>query len=468
LALTTAQVAWAGRATADDPAAARGTLPHVVVWPTLTPAGDGPQAPAPHRVREADGALYTRSQELDATLRDAVQDLGFQVDLADPGPEGDRVRDLDILRRTKPAPDDKDAEGTWLVSARLEPIDKKDTYLLRVLVSPPGGKEVRVRAAEVAGADVAARGLALMRDLLASSKAANIVQSAIERDARRPNAVVEEPRSAGRAVLAVHGAVFGAFAAFALERAGGASDPRVLYPLLALGSGVGIGTALLASAEWNVTPGNAWYVAAGSLWGTVAGVSLANGFDIPLTDRYALGVAGGFTGLGLAMLALIKNKMDEGDAVLTHSGGAVGLLAGSSIELLARGSVTDTPQIGAGIGAATGLVAMGALATAVRISPTRVLLLDLGVALGGIGGAALSSPLIFENVTEPKARGFYTATLVGALVGGTTAWYLTRGQKGGTANRLAPTVRPTGGVIGYSETRAGAVPAYGAGVHVTF
>ena len=48
----------------------------VVIWPTLAPAGDQ-AGEATHRPTEAEAALYVRAQELDATLRDAAQDLGF-------------------------------------------------------------------------------------------------------------------------------------------------------------------------------------------------------------------------------------------------------------------------------------------------------------------------------------------------------------------------------------------------------
>jgi len=62
-------------------------------------------------------------------------------------------------------------------------------------------------------------------------------------------------------VLAVNGALFGAFVAYSVQRASGNDDPRVLYPLLALGTGVGIGTSLLASEEWDIGTGQAWFLA---------------------------------------------------------------------------------------------------------------------------------------------------------------------------------------------------------------
>ena len=71
----------------------------VVVWPTLTPAGDDTGTVSLHKPTASEGRVHARAQELDATLRDAVQDLGFTLDLADEGPTGGRTRDLDLLVR---------------------------------------------------------------------------------------------------------------------------------------------------------------------------------------------------------------------------------------------------------------------------------------------------------------------------------------------------------------------------------
>src|SRR5450755_216077 len=76
------------------------TKPPVVIWPTLTPAGDAPgggplHKPQPTSERDAFG----RAMELDATLRDAVQDLGFDLYVADAGPATGHTRDQDLVER---------------------------------------------------------------------------------------------------------------------------------------------------------------------------------------------------------------------------------------------------------------------------------------------------------------------------------------------------------------------------------
>src|SRR3954470_22708606 len=94
----------------------------IVVWPTLTPAGDDVGGTAVHKPGPSEGSIYARALELDATLRDAVQDLGYTLDVADAGPAMGHARDLDMLERAQhssarsSSPTDA---GTWVVSARL-------------------------------------------------------------------------------------------------------------------------------------------------------------------------------------------------------------------------------------------------------------------------------------------------------------------------------------------------------------
>jgi hypothetical protein len=445
--------------------------PSVVIWPTLTPAGDGASATALHKPSgDAEKVLSARAQELEATLRDGVQELGFTLFVADQGPSSGHTRDIDLIERAaKAGAGGASNSGTWVVSPRLEP--SGTDFIVRIVVVPPNGKELRVRIDTVAGDNVPVRGLVLLRDLLQGSTAA---AAAIEHERERLDTtaqlgVMSPLRSEGRAVLAINSGLFGGFVGYSVQRASGSDDPRVLYPLLALGTGIGIGAALLVAEEWDVTTGDAWILSGGAWWGAVSGIFIANGLHTqPFTDRYAWGIGGGFIGLGLATTALVKTRMDEGDAVLVNSGGALGLFFGALGELAYRGTTTDvTPYTGMGYGSAIGLVAAGLLATRVTTSPSRVLLVDLGVGLGALAGAALASPLIFQDVTEGKTRGWLAATLGGSLAGGTLAFLLTRNAW--TARPSArESVTPLVGVIGGSETRGGNVPAYGVGVRGTF
>jgi hypothetical protein len=310
----------------------------------------------------------------------------------------------------------------------------------------------------------------MLRALL-SPQAATAAEVEHEREqaARGTSLGIMSPlRSQGRAVLAVGSGVFGGFTAFALQRASGSDDPRVLYPLLALGTGIGIGGALLVADEWDVTLGDAWYLSAGGAWAAASGFLLAAGQDVqPIDDRYAWGVGGGLAGIALATFALTRTTMDEGDATLAHSGGALGLLLGGATEFLYRGSTAATPYTGMGYGSAAGLVAAGLLATQVHISPSRVLLVDVGAGGGALLGAAAASPLIFQNQTEGNTRVWLSATLGGSVLGGVLTWWLTRDAPAPARTSSAPPLplagMPIAGVIGTSASRSGEAPVLGVG-----
>ncbi len=453
----------------------------VVVWPTLTPGGDDASKIPLHRPLQSE-TTFAHAQELDATLRDAVQDLGYVLDVADPGPLPSHLRDLDLLdraahsghRSTTTAPD----KGTWVVSARIEELGRDD-YLVRIVAVPPLGRELKVRVAEVKGDDVSVRGLVMVRDLLSpvdAARAAEANRAQNEVNSAAALGIMGRHRSPGRAVLAVNAALFGAFTAYSVQRTSGSTDPRLLYPLLALGTGIGLGSSLLVSEEWDISTGDAWVLSAGAWSGVASGILIADGRHIePLTDRFAWGIGGGVLGIALSTTALTRSTMDEGDAVLTVSGAGIGAGLGALTEFFDRGSTTtNTPYTGTGYGAAIGLVASEALATQLTVSPNRALLIDMGAALGAASGAAVASPLVFGPLTPGRARGFVAATAAGTLAGGGLAWFLTRshdGKKPATSPKAEASNdppwwqlgHPLTGPIGQSSTRTGTTPVYGLG-----
>jgi hypothetical protein len=189
---------------------------------------------------------------------------------------------------------------------------------------------------------------------------------------------------------------------------------------------------------------------------------IAAGRDVePTIDRYSWGVGGGLVGLSLATFALTQKSADDGGATLAHSGGALGLALGAAIQFLDTGSTTSgTPYSGMGYGATIGVVGAGVLATQVSLSPSRVLLIDVGAGGGALIGAAAGSPLVFQNQNEANTRGWLTATLSGAVVGGGLAWWLTR-DASPTSRHALDLGTPSAGVIGTSATRSGSVPVYG-------
>ena len=476
IAATAAAIALGpAEARADEPAPppspappSAADKPSVVVWPTLSPAGDGPSASVLHRPTSTEKELFERAQELDATLRDAVQDLGFTLFVADAGPTPGHTRDEDLLARaSRSAARDDTGEGqpgTWVISPRIESASGGQ-FTVRVVAVPPKGHELRVRVETVAGDAVSVRGLVMLRELLSTQAATRAAVEAEREEAARgtTQGILSPTRSQGRAVLAVNMGVFGIFTAYSLERASGNDDPRVLYPLLALGAGVGLGAALLVADEWDVTTGDAWYLSAGPIWGAASAFLIAAGHNVqPIEDRYSWGVGGGLIGVGLATLAVTRTNMDDGDATLAHSGGSLGLLVGGAVEYLYRGSTTAaTPYTGLGYGSAVGVVAAGLLATRVTVSPQRVLLVDVGAGGGALLGAAAASPLIvLQNQTEANTRAWIAVTLAGAALGGVGAGWLTRDLTPAKETTWRYGV-PGAGVIGESTTPRGTTPAVG-------
>jgi len=474
-----AAVLSGGVALADDTAAppvapAPAAKEAIVIWPTVTPAGDAPGPPL-HRPTEADGALLMRAQELDATLRDAAQDLGFEVGLAGEA-RPTQMRDVDILDRaahskTVALPPGTEDRGSWVVSPRIEALGG-DAFLVRLVVAEPNARELRVRVATVKGTEVAVKGLVMLRDALAPSPSAQAAQN--ERDRQRAGqladlASVPAPRSQGRAILAVTGAVLGGFLAFAVQQASvtndaNATDPRVLLPLLTLGTGVGIGGSLLAAEEWDVTTGDALYLAAGAGWGAASGFFMSSAGDVqPLNSRYLWGAGAGLSGVTLSIIALTQKHIDDGGALLTHSGGAVGLYLGSAIELMYKGSFDRPPPTGQSIGSALGVVSAGIVATQLKVTPSRVLLLDLGIGLGGLVGAAATSWLLVDNPSTGDVQGFLSATLGGSVIGAVTAAILTRSRKTAPPAPTHAFGEPVIGPIGLTQSRTGAVPILGLG-----
>ncbi len=117
--------------------------------------------------------------ELDATLRDAVQDLGFDLYVADAGPAPGHTRDQDLVERAAGSAANGTPEGgTWVVSPRIEAASGGD-YVVRIVAVPPDGHELRVRVETVPADSVGVRGLVMLRDLLSPATAA---QAAVEQE----------------------------------------------------------------------------------------------------------------------------------------------------------------------------------------------------------------------------------------------------------------------------------------------
>jgi hypothetical protein len=93
-----------------------------------------------------------------------------------------------------------------------------------------------------------------------------------------------------------------------------------------------------------------------------------------------------------------------------------------------RGSTELTPERGIGYGAGIGVLAAGALATQVKVTSSRMLLIDLAASLGALTGAAAASPLLLVREKESAARNrlWLASIAAGTVIGGGIGWLSTR------------------------------------------
>ncbi|HMJ09964.1 MAG TPA: hypothetical protein VK524_01095, partial [Polyangiaceae bacterium] len=418
--------------------------------------------PTLHTVEPEDGrALVAWTRQIDFTLGEAVQDLGLKLDVS--GRATVSVTDLtedNLISR---------ADDSWVVSPRLE--IQAGRVRLRILAVPPGSKVLLVRSQEVEAREAELRAMVMMRDLISIGRGSPASDDQPDVPRADDNAIVYSARSAGRAILALNAAALGGYVGYTIQRASDSSDDRLTYPLIALGTGIGLGASMIVADEWDVGLGDAWYLSAGAIWPGVAGFLLADGYDETADeDRFVLGVVGATAGIALATTALTFRGMGEGGALLTHSGGAFGLFLGGLTELAYEGSTDETPSRGMGYGAGAGVLAAGVLATQFQLPPSRVLLIDLGASVGALTGAAAGSPLLIvdDQPSKGRDRAWLGGVALGTLAGGAVGWYITRsGTKSGSkkSESEVPPARPSVGVVGMSTTPEGqSAPVFGAGV----
>ena len=369
---------------------------------------------APAREAVPDAGVDVLLPRLDQLVTEAVQDLGLTLAL-EPRSARELPADEELVKR---------ARESWVVLPTLEREGRG--LRLRIVAIRPGTRVLLTRSERSSAEDLDVRVAVMMRDLLQAratvEPALGLARSAAE------DLEAREPRSNGRAVLALNAAVFGGYVGYSMQSASGSSDERLVYPLVALGTGVGLGASMLIADEWDISVGGAWFLSAGLWWPTSSGLFLAAHHDVAKQDRYVYGVVAGTAGVALAVAAMSSSDITDGDAALAHSGGVLGLGLGGLSQLFIEGRTTKTPIGGMGYGAAIGTLGAGVLATQVNLKAPRVLLVDLGATLGALTGAAAGSPLLLVDEQESKSRtrawlaGIFAGTVLGAGVG----WWSTR------------------------------------------
>jgi hypothetical protein len=401
-----------------------------------------------------ESSFVAKAQQLDVVLSDALQDFGLTLDLSERANEaGEEVTDLELVTRAAKS-------GRWVVYPTLD-VRGSDT-LLRLAAVAPGSKVVLVRTESVKIAELSLRATVMLRDVIrARVGAANDASRARADGTTLAPSLAVRARSEGRATLAFNAALFGGFVGYSVQRSSGSDDPRLLFPLLALGTGIGLGASAIVAEEWDVGIGDAWFLSAAAWWPALSGLFIARSrdhADPPTEHSFAL--VGALSGLGLATTSLaLAGGMSQGGALMTHSGGAFGTLLGGMTELAYWGNTqASAPYRGLGYGAGIGVALAGAVATFVDVEPSRVLAIDLGAGLGGLAGAAATSPFIFRDRTPAGDRTFLITTMGATVAGGAVAWFSTRKQPGRTAWAGA---FPYAGIVAESWDRS---PVLGVGL----
>ena len=83
-----------------------------------------------------------------------------------------------------------------------------------------------------------------------------------------------------------------------------------------------------------------------------------------------------------------------------------------------------------------------------NITPSRALLLDLSASLGGLAGAALASPLLLVNESDPlRTRLWLSSAGAGIIAGAVVGWYATApSAKAPPPKPSALSILPYGGI----------------------
>ncbi|MRG96987.1 hypothetical protein [Polyangium spumosum] len=415
---------------------------------TRKPAGVG---------ADGEGAeLAPIAGQLDALLADAAQDLGLVLDLDERG-QAPEEAELPALAGS--------LGGTLIVpSVRA----RDDEIELRIVLVEAASPELRVRIERTSRVDLPVRAVVMLRDLVTALRASPVRK---EEPTRAPAGTLTYPaKSAGRTALGVNATLFGGLLGYSIQRASGSEDPRLLYPLLAVGAGGGLVMSILAAEEWDVGVGSAWFLASGAWWPTLAGHLIYAGRfggSGGEGEQWTAGLVAGTTGLTLSTLGLALRGMSEGGALLAHSGGGLGLVFGGMTEALVRGNVDAFPIAGMGYGAGLGWLGAAALAVHWRPAAHRVVAMDLGALLGGLGGAALGSPLLLDGPTETQQRAWVGLTGGMTLAGAAIGWLMTKPKAEPAkkprkqAHDLVEGAMPVFGVIGQSIVGERRAPVVG-------
>jgi hypothetical protein len=272
-----AVVAAFGTALLGMSGVALATPSEAILLPTATPQ-KSELALQPENAEQ----LSKLARQLDAILSEAVQDLGLTLTVSD-------------RSRTLPTDDAliERAHDSWVISPRVSL--EGNGVRLRIVAVAPGENVLRERSQRVDAQALDVRANVMMKDVVGSARV--LAPRDTEKPAPERALDSEAPRSQGRAVLALNAAVVGGYVGFSLQRASGSDDARLTYPLVALGTGIGLGASMLIADEWDITLGDAWFLSAGAWWPIASGVLIAKSYEVPDEDLYVYGLVAATAGV---------------------------------------------------------------------------------------------------------------------------------------------------------------------------
>lgn len=441
------------------PTFARCLLTLLLLWSNAGYARDTDLVLFPTRVDAATAAqnrLTPRATELDQLLREAAVDLNLALVAppALPVPTDEHLPDF--------------AKQNWVVAPVLSE-DSQGVKLTLTAVAP-GSRVLMTRMQHLQPSQLEVKAIVMLQDLVQAGREPHDSEAMLAAP-HKPGPVDDAPASDGRAILALNTVLYGGYIGFTVQRASGSTDNRLVYPLVALGAGLGLGASMLVADEWDISEGTAWYLSAGLVWPTLAGISLGEAYDDRPEYRHLYGLLGATSGLTLATTVVSLHDTTPGQAALTHSGGAFGTLLGGLTQALIEAEHSELPLVGLGYGAAGGVLLAGALAPTANVSSSRVLFIDLSTSLGGLTGAAVSAPalLVQDEVTDGRRRVVFASVIAGLVLGAAIGTWVTSDVPVAEDTGGPYTLRPQVGFMDFSEAEDGALrPLYGAGVSGTW
>lgn len=237
-------------------------------------------------------------------------------------------------------------------------------------------------------------------------------------------------------------------------------DPDDGVILLGLaGAGVGLAASYAVTRNVDLTEGDVAAAASGGTWGAIVGGLIAmvlddptacdsgawecvTGEDVTESNYFQSILAGSAVGLGGGIYAARRLDPSAGDVSMVNSftayGMAIGLMIGLAIDPPQDRAYALNALVGGGAGAGFGLW----LAPRVETTRSRMLLVDLGALLGGIGGVLIGTAVGGGEDSDDGARVAGGVGAAGIAVGAYLAWRFTRGRDAKPAAQAAAPAPP--------------------------